>query len=252
MTDPSSFRRCAGRLVGKVRRTCRRWALVEPGSRVALGISGGGDSLAMLLLMTAVSRTLKRPLDLVGLHVALDAQGRTAGLATELRELCLEQGVEVADIRPRLEDGEGFPADCFQCAHIRRRTLIEEAGERGCRILAIGHHADDVVETWLLSLFYTGTPEAIPPLRQYFDGAVTLIRPLYELRKAELERLLRLGGFQQTARVCPQQAHSKRERVRLALAALGRDQRLVRRQLYWSAIRGLCPTEGRATGPRLW
>jgi tRNA(Ile)-lysidine synthase TilS/MesJ len=115
--------------------------------------------------------------------------------------------------------------------------LLETADGAGCSHLALGHHADDVVETWLISLFYTGRAEAMAPLRSYFDAAVTVVRPLFEIQKRELLRLGRVAGMPRSAATCSREVDNRRLRVVEALRALGRDERLVRRQLFWAAVR---------------
>ena len=220
-----------------MRRACRRWSLLPPGERVAIGISGGWDSLALTALAVRYNRSVRPRCELIGLHVTLDASGKTAGLDGGIGRWCAELGVPVESIPPRFDAGRSAPAGCFECAHVRRRTLLEAADSRGCRYLALGHHSDDVVETWLMSLMYTGTPEALPPFRSYFGGAIKVVRPLYELKKAEIFRLGRLCGFPEAPTACSEEERTKRARIQECLAALGSDQRLVRRHLFWAAVR---------------
>jgi tRNA 2-thiocytidine biosynthesis protein TtcA len=96
-----------------------------------------------------------------------------------------------------------------------------------------------VVETLLLSLMYTGTAEVMPPVRSYFGGAVTIVRPLYELRSGELARVSRLADLPQPVGGCRREDEARRQRIRKMLSALGRDQGRVRRQLFWAAVRQL-------------
>jgi tRNA 2-thiocytidine biosynthesis protein TtcA len=208
-----------------------------------LALSGGLDSLAMAYLVGEHNRCLKRPIEITAVHVRLDADGATAGLPEDTVRWLSARGIEVEEIDARLDGSEKLPLDCSACARARRRTLLEAADQRGTGFVALGHHADDVVETWLLSLMYTGTPETIPAIRSYFDGAVTLVRPLYELRRGELVRLARLASLPQPIDRCRREDEARRERVRAALAALGRDQGRVRRQLYWAAVRTISGTE---------
>jgi tRNA(Ile)-lysidine synthase TilS/MesJ len=86
---------------------------------------------------------------------------------------------------------------------------------------------------------FSGTAETIPPVRSYFEGAVTVVRPLYELKKKELVRLARLADLPQAVSPCTMERDAKRGKIRKILGALGRDQSLVRRQLYWAAVREL-------------
>ena len=219
---------------------------------MVLAVSGGVDSLAMCYLVGEHNRRLRTPLDVSAAHVRLDADGVTNGLPETTVRWLNERDIEVVELEARLDGSDDLPLDCFACARVRRRTLLEAADARGARYLALGHHADDVVETWLLSLMYTGTPETIPPFRSYFDGAVTVVRPMYELQRGELSRLAGLGGFPKPIERCRREDDARRAKARQALAAMGQDQKLVRRQLYWAAVRELSGTETETetgTGP---
>ncbi len=238
-----------GRLLGKLRRTLRRWRMLEPGEPVAIGVSGGHDSLALVTLLAAHNRVVDRPHALTGLHVPLAAEGEGPPLAEPIRRWCAAQGVELDEVPARLDPSEELPMGCFRCARVRRRTLLEEAAGRGVRVLALGHHADDVVETWLLGLMYNGRSETLAPVRRYFADAVRVVRPLYEIRRPEIRRLAARCAFPDPPPKCPRETeHARRNRVEAALAALGPDQRTVRRQLYWAAVRGL-PDEVEGKGP---
>ncbi|NOZ93168.1 MAG: hypothetical protein GXP47_00295 [Acidobacteria bacterium] len=238
--DPGRCQRAAGRLLGKLRRTCRRWDLLPRGGNLGIAVSGGADSLVLVELLRRLTPVLEHPPELVAFHVALDGNGITAGLGDAVRRWLDDLGIPLHTVPPRFDASETVPATCFQCARIRRRTLLEAADSHGVHHLALGHHADDAVETWLMSLFYTGTPEAMAPRRSYFGGAVTLVRPLFEIRRQEIARVARLCGLPVTASRCPvEAAGTKRDAIRRSLAALGRDQRRVRRQLFWALVRQL-------------
>jgi tRNA(Ile)-lysidine synthase TilS/MesJ len=207
---------------------------------VAIGVSGGLDSTVLVLLLTAMSRSLPRPLELVGLHVRIEVLGLGEPLTPAYHRWCAELGLEVEELEPRIEPADSLPGSaCAVCAKVRRRALLEAAASRGCPTLALGHHADDVVDTWLMSLMYTGTASAMAAKRSYFDGAVTVIRPLHELRRGEIERMARLADAPPPIAACPAEPDNKRARVQAALRSLGKDQTLVRRQLYWAAVREL-------------
>jgi tRNA 2-thiocytidine biosynthesis protein TtcA len=235
--------RCSGRLLGKLRRTARRWPVLPEGEAMILAVSGGIDSLAMAYLVTEHNRRLQRPMEVSAVHVCLDADGKAAELPVATAAWLRSRGLEVVEVEGRLDGSEELPLDCFACSRVRRRTLLEAAGVRSASHVALGHHADDVVETWLLSLMYTGNAESLPPIRSYFDGTVTIVRPLYELQRRELVRLGRLAEFPEPVARCRREDEARRERVRKALSALGRDQSLVRRQLYWAAVRQIEESE---------
>lgn len=230
---------CLGRLTVKVRRAARRWGVLEEGARVAVAVSGGRDSLALVELLVAVSSQLRQPLTMVGLHVPLGGEGRTSPLPAPHLEFLEGCGVALHEVAPAPDPGLEGPLECFRCARLRRRTLLTAARDHGCTLLALGHHADDVVETWLVSALYTGTPEVLAPRRSYFDGVVTLVRPAWSTRREELARLHRLAGAPPAVPPCPLEDASRRARVAAMLRTLGRDERVVRRQLFWAAVRTL-------------
>ncbi len=237
MTDRQRCEKAAGRLFGKVRRTILRWDLIPPGEPVAIGVSGGADSLALVAMLARRNRILPEKSRLLALHVALRGDGPGEGLPGDLAEWCREQGVEVETVPPRVDPAESFPLTCFRCAGIRRRTLLEAADARGIRRVALGHHADDAVETWLMSLFYTGSGDVLPPYRSYFGGAVTVIRPLYEAPALEIRRVARLCGYPVVEAGCPVEEDTRRNRIRTVLGGLGRDQKRVRRVLFQKIVR---------------
>ncbi len=191
----------------------------------------------MAFLVSEYNRSVQKTLELSVVHVRLDADGATDCLPSSLWHWLGLRGLEIVEVAPRLEASQGPPLSCFACARARRRTLLETAESRGMTHVALGHHADDVVETWLMSLMYTGTAEALPPVRSYFEGAVHVVRPLYEIKRGELARLARLAEIPIAPTSCPEDGDSKREMVRRALKVLGRDQALVRRHLFWAAVR---------------
>ncbi len=246
--DRKRCEKAAGRLFGKVRRTTLRWDLLPPGEPVALGISGGADSLALVAMLARRNRILPEKSRLLGLHVALRGDGPGGILPDAVVEWCRAQGVEVETVPPRLDPAETLPLTCFRCAGIRRRTLLEAADARGIRRVALGHHADDVVETWLMSLFYTGTGDVLPPFRSYFGGAVTVVRPLYEAPALEIRRVARLCGYPVVGERCPVEGEARRNRVRAVLQALGRDQRRVRRVLFQKIVRLFEAESSRSSG----
>jgi tRNA 2-thiocytidine biosynthesis protein TtcA len=114
-----------------------------------LAISGGIDSLAMAYLVGEHNRRLQRPMKISAVHVCLDADGPAEQLPDVTARWLMSRDLEVVEVDGRLDGSDELPLDCFACARIRRRTLLETAEARGASHVALGHHADDVVETWL-------------------------------------------------------------------------------------------------------
>jgi tRNA(Ile)-lysidine synthase TilS/MesJ len=109
---------------------------------------------------------------------------------------------------------EALPLDCHRCARLRRQALCEEALRQSCQVLALGHHADDLAVTTLMNVLQHGRVETMPPVRDYFDGRLRLIRPLVLVPEAELARLAQAAGFPPPPAACPRAGMSRRELAR--------------------------------------
>jgi tRNA 2-thiocytidine biosynthesis protein TtcA len=232
MSDPG---RVAFFLLKSVARACKEFDLLADGDRVAVAVSGGKDSRALLDLLLGYRARVPFSYDLVALHVV----GASAGfpdLRPELEPWFRGLGVEYHFISLELPPGEPLPLDCHRCAWNRRKALFTAAVELGCNKLALGHHADDAAATTLLSLMYGGRLETMRPRREFFDETVTVIRPLIYLPEKELARYARAAGFPDVPPPCPQALTSKRAQVKALLRHFGRDQRQIRANL-WRAAR---------------
>ncbi|MBI4799728.1 MAG: tRNA 2-thiocytidine biosynthesis protein TtcA [Desulfarculus sp.] len=165
------------------------WMMIEHGDRVALGLSGGKDSLSLLWLLAERRRRVPIDFDILAVHVEM---GFHSVDHQALARLCADLGVEFmvveTDYGPRAhspENRENSP--CFFCAMHRRRELFQLAAAQGCRKLALAHHQDDIFETFLLNLLYAGNLSTMLPVQPFFGGEIVLIRPL-ALCPADLTR----------------------------------------------------------------
>ncbi|MGD2104268.1 MAG: ATP-binding protein [Anaerolineae bacterium] len=231
MTDPE---RIAYFLLRDVTRAIGEFDLLEDGDQVAVAVSGGKDSRAMLDLLLRHRDKVPYNYDLVALHVDASEAGlphRRPELEPWFREL----GVEYAFIPLDLPPQEPLPLDCFRCSWLRRKTLFTASAERGCGKLALGHHADDAAVTTLMNLMFNGQLETMEPRVTFFDGVVTVVRPLIAIPEKELKRYGKAAGYANW-RPCPQGAESKREEVEAFLRQFGRQQEQIRKNL-WRAAR---------------
>ncbi|MFQ6101641.1 MAG: tRNA 2-thiocytidine biosynthesis TtcA family protein [Anaerolineae bacterium] len=226
--------RIASFLLKPVSRACKEFDLLADGDRVAVAVSGGKDSRALLELLLRHRRRVPYQYDLLALHVV----GVSAGfpdLRPQLEPWFRELGVEYHFAPLVLPPEEPLPLDCFRCSWNRRKTLFTTAVELGCNKLAFGHNSDDAAATTLLNLMFTGRLETMVPRVEFFDGAVTVIRPLIYIPEKELARFARAAGFP-TSPPCPQGLTSKRAQVKALLRQFGHDQRQICTNL-WRAAR---------------
>lgn len=205
------------RLLGDIRRADERYGLIQAGDRVAVGVSGGKDSLALLRLLAAYRAFAPRPFSLCALTLKLGEPFDVSGI----RELC--RGLDVpfflreTDLIPTLSTEK---SPCALCARLRRGALARMAVDAGCRKLALGHHREDVLETYLMSALSEGRFYRLSPLAPMERAGVTVIRPLIDAREAAIADLARRYALPVLKNPCPVDGHTRRAQTRALLDAL--------------------------------
>ncbi len=185
------------RLVNLVARASQDFSLLEPGDRVLVALSGGKDSYAMMVLLEQVRR--KAPFDFELIGVNLD-QGHPGFQQQVIVDWCDANGYAhhmlsrdtYTVVKDKTPEGKAY---CSLCSRLRRGILYDAAVELGCTKLALGHHRDDVVETLMLNLFYSGQIKAMPPRLRSDDGRNTVIRPLVYVDESTIEAFTEEQGF---------------------------------------------------------
>lgn len=175
-------------LVGRFEKAVVQYQLVEEGDRIAVCISGGKDSMLMAKLFQELKRHNKFPFSLVFLSM-------DPGYLTENRQL-IEKNADLLDIPVEICDTNIFDAvytieksPCYLCARMRRGYLYRFAKEHGCNKIALGHHYDDVIETILMGMLYSGQYQGMmPKLRSTNFEGMELIRPMYLIREKDIIR----------------------------------------------------------------
>ena len=204
---------------------------------MAVGVSGGKDSRALLELLLSHRRTAPFDYDILALHVV----GTPAGLPdlhTTLGPWFQKPGVDYRVVPFELPEGEPLPFDGYRCSWNRRKALFTAAVARGYGKLALAHHADDAAVTALTNLLYDGQLETMAPKVTFFDGAVTLIRPLVCAREKKLAYYARAAGYP-VAPACPQADASRRAQVKHILREFGPHQDMIHANLGRAARRSM-------------
>ena len=209
---------------GTVRRAVDDYDMIQEGDRVAVGVSGGKDSLVLLAALSHLRGFYPRPFELEAITVELGFEGMDF---TPVAALCEELGVPYTrlktDIKEIVFDVRQEDNPCSLCAKMRRGALNDAIRERGIKKLALGHHFDDAVETFLLSLLFEGRISCFRPVTYLDRSGVTQIRPLVyagEQKIAKLADELRLPVVENP---CPQDKGSKRYEVKQLLKTMSAD-----------------------------
>jgi tRNA 2-thiocytidine biosynthesis protein TtcA len=196
-TDPSSdLQATERRLSRSLARAITDFAMIDPGDRVMVCVSGGKDSYTMLHLLRALSRRAPVRFDLVVVNVD---QGHPGYPADRLRGYMREEGYDftmIAEdtysiVTEKIPEGKTY---CSLCSRLRRGILYRVARELGCSKIALGHHRDDILQTLLLNLFFAGQLAAMPPKLVSGEGQI-VIRPLAYCAEEDITAFARAVGF---------------------------------------------------------
>lgn len=213
------------------------WSMIQDQDRVAIGLSGGKDSLCLTWLLSERLRRVPIDFHLIAFHVEM---GFGATDHQALREFCQGLGVEfrliTTDYGPRAHSPENREkSPCFFCALKRRQELFMAAGQAGCGKLALAHHQDDIFETTLMNMFYSGSISTMLPVQPLFHGDLVLIRPLSLMSADITRRFCAIKQLPVQPPCCPSAGEGRRGRVRELLEELHRENKKLRPNL-WHAI----------------
>jgi tRNA 2-thiocytidine biosynthesis protein TtcA len=205
--------------------------MLGDGDRVLVAVSGGKDSLVLLDALLRLQRRAPVRYELVPFTLDPGFPGfDTAGIRRQVEVLGLELVVEQAPIARILEEKRASaPTFCPLCSRLRRGHLYAAAPRLGCNKIALGHHADDIIENLLLNLFFTGQLAGMPPVLRSDDGRNTVIRPLCHVYEREIAGYFPGLGLTAVASACPEKnIHQlQRQWVKALLAELeGRVPRI--------------------------
>lgn len=209
------------RLTAQVRKCIREYGMIRPGDRIAVGVSGGKDSLLLLRLLAEISGQSGMDFELRA--VTLDLGFEETDFSP-VAALCGKLGVPYTVVPTQIgrivfeERKEDNP--CSLCAKLRRGALLREAGKLGCGKVALGHHFDDAVETFALSLIYEGRLSCFSPVTTMEDCGITLIRPMLYLHEKTVENACRRLELPVIHNPCPADKNTKREDVKRLLYEL--------------------------------
>ena len=208
-------------LTGMVRRCVDDYNMISPGDRIAVGISGGKDSLVLLAALSHLKRYYPAPFELEAITIDAGFEGMDfSGVAAMCAELDVPYTRVPTDIREIVFDARQESNPCSLCAKMRRGALNTTLKARGCSKLALGHHFDDAVETFAMSLLFEGRLNCFAPVSYMDRMDVTMIRPLLyvgELRSANMAKALSLPVVTST---CPMDRTSRRREVKDLLDTL--------------------------------
>lgn len=223
-------------LLSPLRKAVDEYNMIEDGDKIAVGLSGGKDSLTLLQLLAALRRFYPKKFELAAIFIDSGLDFDKAELQS-LADLCDE--LRVPYFRVETQIGE-FLFDirkednpCSLCSKMRRGALNTKAIEGKCNKIALGHHADDLIETLFLSLFYEGRLSTFEPMTYLSRTGITLIRPMLYIEEKNISAFMK--GKTILHNPCPVDKFTQREYIKQILYSIREDIPFVKERIH-SAI----------------
>ncbi len=209
--------RLINRRIGKA---MHDYSMLEDGDKVLVAVSGGVDSLVLTWILNSWMRKAPIKYTLTPINIDNGFWTRESGVPKTSESIAKE--VVKSGLELRVEKGREVQGErsCFFCAKQRRNQLFEIAREEGFTKIALGHHKDDLVETFFLNILYSGNVSTMMPKQSLFEGTLSLIRPMAYIEKHEVQDIAEQVGLLPIDNLCPLADHTRRERVREILQSI--------------------------------
>lgn len=221
------------KLLSLVRKAVDDYHMIADGDRIAVGVSGGKDSLALLYTLKALSRFYPHAFDVCAITVDLGFDGQDFA---QIQQFCDMLSVPFTIVPTQIahivfeERQEDNP--CALCSKMRKGALNHHALKLGCTKIAYAHHKDDVVETMLLSLLYEGRLETFWPVTHLEQTGLTLIRPMLYVKEADVKGFVNRYQLPVAKSPCPADGHTKREEMKQLLKDLNHQYPNARERIF--------------------
>lgn len=235
------------KLLSRVRSCVDRYSMIEDGDRIAVGVSGGKDSLALLCVLSELRKFYPEKYDLCALMLdmgfdASETVGAAPSDTSEIAELCSRLGVEFhvkrTEIARVIFNVRKESNPCSLCARMRRGSLHDLAKEYGVNKLALGHHFDDAAETVMLNLFFEARIGCFSPVTYLSRKDLTMIRPLLLTEERDIKTFVKKASLPVMKSPCPMDKTSERAKMKDMLHAFDREHRGLYTRIVGAVERG--------------
>ena len=227
------------RMLSFVRRAVDDYGMIEDGDRIAVGVSGGKDSLALVATLAEMRLFYPKKYELFAVTVDMGFEGADY---SEIEEFCRRHGVKYklvkTDIAKIIFDVRKESNPCSLCAKMRRGSLHAAAVELGCNKVALGHHFDDAVETFMMNLFFEGRLGCFSPVTYLSNRDIMLIRPMIYATEKDVRYFAGRVGLPVAESLCPEDKATERENMKKLLSELERGNKGIRHRIFNAMCKG--------------
>ena len=202
------------KLMGLVRRCVDDYDMIRAGDRIAVGVSGGKDSLVLLVLLAGLKKFFNKPFELEAVTIDMGLGMDYSGVEALCRELEVPYTVVKTEIAPIIFDHRKEKNPCSMCSKMRRGALNQAILEKGFNKLALGHHYDDAVETFLMSLLFEGRISCFQPVTDLDRTGIIQIRPMLYIHERSIDTFASRMQLPVIQNRCPIDKRTKREEIK--------------------------------------
>jgi len=228
------------RILSYTRRGIDDYNMIQEGDKIAVGVSAGKDSLTLLCAMAYLRRFYPKKFELIAITVDMGFdEGMDFGPIQRLcDELDVPYHIVPTQIYKIIFDVRKEANPCSLCAKMRRGALHNAAKELGCTSVALGHHFDDVVETFMLNLFFEGRLGCFSPVTELSRVGIKLIRPMIYMPEKDVAEFARKNQLPVINSPCPADKNTEREEMKQLLRSLERENKGLRYRIFGAICRG--------------
>lgn len=221
------------KMLSVMRKCITKYKMIKDNDKIAVGVSGGKDSVTLLKLLGEYKRFSPERFELSAISIDLKFNNLSTDF-TPIKKLCDEYSIEYSvvstEIGPIVFDARKEQSPCALCSRMRKGALYDQAVKLGANKVALGHHADDLIDTFLLSLFYEGRLSTFAPKSFLDRTGLTLIRPLMLIKEADIKSYS--NDLPVVKSRCPIDKKTKREYVKQAITQIQKEVPNVREMLF--------------------
>ena len=225
------------KILSRVRQAVQHYGMISAGDRIGVGVSGGKDSTVLLYALAEMRRFYPEPYEVMGIAVDMGFSGGDfdENFSPVVR-FCEKIGVELHVVRTEIAkivfEERKEPNPCSLCAMLRRGALNNACRDLGMNKLALGHHRDDVVETFMMNLMHEGRIGCFEPVTEYENIGLTVIRPLCYTEERMVKQLVSAENIPVVKSLCPEDGHTERQAIHDLLMSFDKEHRGLYRRMF--------------------
>ena len=221
------------RILSYMRKAINDYDMIQDGDRIAVALSGGKDSTAMLMGLKNLQIFFPKKFEIIAVSIDPGFEHFDRSI---LERTCEKIGVkliiEESHAKEIVFDIRKEKNPCSLCANIRRGILNSVVNREGCNKIAIGHNQDDVIETLILNLFYAGNINTFAPVSYMDRSKVTLIRPLVYAPEKDIKKFIKRNNIEIMPKACPMDGYSKREEIKKMINEMNMTNPMLKANLF--------------------